>query len=42
LEELTKFKVLIKLLMGLINLVKDLIERKLSLEVNLAKIERIR
>jgi hypothetical protein len=34
------FKDLIKLLMGLIGLMKDLIEEKLNLKVNLAKIER--
>jgi hypothetical protein len=32
LEELIKFKDLIKILIGLIDLIKDLIEEKLSLE----------
>jgi hypothetical protein len=41
LEELIKFKDLDKLLIGLIDLFKDLIEEKLSLKVNWVKIERI-
>jgi hypothetical protein len=39
--KLVKFKDLIKPLMVLIDLIKDLIEAKLSLKVNLVKIERI-
>ena len=41
LEELIKFKDLDKLLIGLIDLFKDLIEEKLSLKVNWVKIGRI-
>jgi len=41
LEELIKFKKIVKLLIGLIDLSKDLIEEKLSLKVNWIKIERI-
>jgi hypothetical protein len=41
LEELIKFKEIVKLLIGLIDLSKDLIEEKLSLKVNWIKIERI-
>ena len=39
--KLVKFKDLIKLLMILIDLIKDLIEAKLSLKVNLIQIKRI-
>ena len=39
--KLVKFKDLIKPLLVLIDLIKDLIEAKLSLKVNLVKIERI-
>jgi len=41
LKELIKSNYLIKLLIGLINLCKDLIEKKLSLKVNWAKFGRI-
>jgi hypothetical protein len=41
-EELIKLKGLIKLLMGWIDFIKDLIEAKSSLKVDLAKIERIK
>jgi hypothetical protein len=40
-KELIKFKDLIKLLTGLIDLFKDLIEGNLNLKVNWAKIRRI-
>jgi len=41
LEELIKFKDLIKFLIGLIDLFKDLIEKMLSVKVNLKTIRRI-
>jgi hypothetical protein len=40
-KELIRFKDLIKLLIGLIGLIKYLIEKTLSLKVNLDKIRRI-
>jgi hypothetical protein len=40
-KELIRFKDLIKLLIGLIGLIKYLIEETLSLKVNLDKIRRI-
>jgi hypothetical protein len=41
LEELITYKDLIKLLTSLIDLFKDLIEEKLSLKINLAKVGRL-
>jgi len=41
LKELIRFNDLIKLLMSLIDLIKDLIKAKISLQVNLSKIWRI-
>jgi hypothetical protein len=41
LKELINYKDLIKLLMSLINLIKDFNKEKMSLKVNLLKIKRI-